>query len=293
VRDINLFSPVGFDLACLKNRSLRGSRMTFMTLIRLKRNGSVKHLPKILLAAVLPLAGCCGSVSGRIPLTTALLTVDKDVRDAAIHQSAYLISAEPGKRQAAADQMLSFQCYFGTDDPQVPVLGGAWNIALQGSFQATQKATLGNIGPAPTGALEFDVAEGQTQTLTVPIVYTPISRVPLVYFQQTMSYYNGLSDSAKKPLVTRLVAEVAAMQAVTAEVIARYPGNYNRCPEGSPRPLIATKPGEYSNPLPEEAQPIGSEPFASTPPGPNNSPLPEPGLSTPVGPPTGGVSPLF
>lgn len=83
------------------------------------------------------------------------------------------------------------QCQSHTANPLLPVVSGAFSMALQGNFTSGASATGGGgpTGPTASGTLTFTIS--QQQTVTVPVTFVTAANMGNFYASQMLALFTN------------------------------------------------------------------------------------------------------
>ena len=141
------------------------------------------------------LALCAACSSTPVPVSVAVATIEHDFQKMGSIGLSAVASGNSKDESAFKDQVFRRQCIYKTHDPIVAITVKDFTLALAGTFTDTGKGTVGAVTAVPVVGLEFDVAKGQTQTVTLPVTFAPLSDLPRVYFAQQLSYLTAIPST--------------------------------------------------------------------------------------------------
>lgn len=132
---------------------------------------------KGVLALTVGLAAC-NSASQPVPMDVPIRTIEIDLQKAAVIPLSDISASDTGRLNTVADSIFSYQCFYKMPNPVIAVLTTQFSLGLQGTFSQGGKVSVGGIGTAPTAGLEYDVSNGQQQTLTLPMAFVTVADLP-------------------------------------------------------------------------------------------------------------------
>ncbi|CAM8817218.1 hypothetical protein NCW_00674 [Burkholderia pseudomallei] len=189
------------------------------------------------------IALCAGCSSTPVPVSVAVATIEGDFQKVGSIGLSAVASGDDAEKSKFKDQVVRLQCYYKKSDPIVAATVKDFTLALAGTFTDTGKASVGAITTAPAVGLEFDVAEGQTQTVTLPVTFAPLSDLPRVYFAQQVSYLTTIPstvaagsdiDNFRKDQLSQLVKNTNTLSQYVTSLQKSF--NVDNCPTVSATP---------------------------------------------------------
>lgn len=140
---------------------------------------------------------CTGCQSNFVPISVAIKTMEEDFHNVGSVSLSAAALGDQNELKAFRQKVREAQCYYGESDPILAATVKDFSLQLTGTFTNTAKGT-GSITAVPVAGLELDIAEGQTQQVTVPVTFAPLSDLPRVYMAQQMSYLSNLLSITKQ-----------------------------------------------------------------------------------------------
>jgi hypothetical protein len=144
-------------------------------------------------SAVISLCTACSSTP--VPVSVAISTIEHDFQHAGSIGLSAVAAGGGFEKGIFQKQVHDRQCFYRTSDPIMAATVKDFSVALSGTFTDTGKATIGTVTAVPAVGLEFDVAEGKTQTVTLPVTFAPLSDLPRIYFSQQLSYLSAIPST--------------------------------------------------------------------------------------------------
>jgi len=185
------------------------------------------------------LSGACHNmeVYGSTPISIqeGLALVERDLA----RTNPIVLSDVERNPSGVAASIFAAQCLSRTSNPPVPVITAALSVALTGTFTSTPSAQIGwSAGPA--GQLGFQVAKGETQSLTIPVTFVSASSLPNVYLWQNLALLTGFDakDPNKAKLVKEFVGVRDHLKYTVDHAIDAYPADAENCPKTVDQALV-------------------------------------------------------
>ncbi|GBR35223.1 hypothetical protein AA11826_1364 [Komagataeibacter oboediens DSM 11826] len=102
------------------------------------------------------------------------------------------------------------QCSQNVADPVVGTIAGDVTLQLSGQFTQGGQFSVGAITTAPTFGVQADASRTRGQTVSLPVVYAPLSSMPDVEMGRQIGYETEMlaqNDDARHAEAARLIAD--------------------------------------------------------------------------------------
>jgi hypothetical protein len=191
----------------------------------------------VFVMAALVMDGCAWfrrPASSPVPFNRALAGLEDDVRRVGFTTVPDFTQQPVLGKDAFEESVRKRQRDYCMPDPTAPVIYKDYSLALQGTFTAGGKFQVSGI-PTPTGGAEVDITKAQQQTVTVPIMFVPLSKLPDANLAENLSFISGIPDTykgdstsakyaTKSTLIAQYLEQRDALRAEIQHLIATYAG---------------------------------------------------------------------
>lgn len=149
-------------------------------------------LPAIMLACIVPLGAC--THAGRVQTTVpaAMAALQSTLAQAGVVSISHAGEWTSGQAARFARNVRAAQCSQQAADPVVGTISGDITLQLSGNFTHGGQFTVGALTTAPTLGLNADASRTDTQQISLPVSYAPLSSLPDVEMARQMGYETAL-----------------------------------------------------------------------------------------------------
>lgn len=189
--------------------------------------------PAIMLACIAPLGAC--THAGRVQTTVpaAMAALQSSLAQAGVVSISHAGAWTPGLAARFARNVRAAQCGQQAADPVVGTISGDITLQLSGNFTHGGQFTVGALTTTPTFGLNADASRTDTQQISLPVSYVPLSSLPDVEMARQMGYETALfgqNDIIRHDESRRLIHDRETLRQATTGLIRSWQAHDCRPP---------------------------------------------------------------
>ncbi|GBQ64874.1 hypothetical protein [Komagataeibacter swingsii] len=182
-----------------------------------------------MLAAAACLSGCTHGRAVQTTIPAAMAGIQSTLARAGAVSVAH--AGDWTTRQGAgfARMVRAAQCAQQAADPVIGTITGDVTLQLAGSFTRGGTFSVGALTTAPTIGLDTDASRTNSQQVSLPLAYAPLSSLPDVEMGRQMGYVTALfgqNDRVRQDEARRLMADRDTLRRIIRTLIHSWDTTY-------------------------------------------------------------------